>query len=159
MKKILSQKLIEYSIPKIINNDNDTIIIYSNNYFHIFNIKQLKITKSKKVDNGCNVIIKLNYKEYISIGGNGIIEIFDLKTFSNVTKINLCKCQINSIFEVTENKIIFNIDKNKMAMINYINGVVIYEIYIKNSRYLRKGLLMPNEKLLLGCANNFVLFE
>ena len=32
-----------------------------------------------------------------------------------------------------------------MAMINYINGVVIYEIYIKNSRYLRKGLLMPNE--------------
>lgn len=158
-KKILSQKLIEYKIPKIINNDNDTIIIYSNNYFHIFNIKLLKITKSKKVDNGCNVIIKLNYKEYISIGGNGIIEIFDLKTFSNVTKINLYKCQINSIFEVTENKIIFNIDKNKMAMINYIIGVVIYEIYIKNSRYLRKGLLMPNEKLLLGCANNFVLFE
>ena len=143
-----------------LDNEDKEILFYSENFIGIYNINEEKLIKEIKLKNIISCIIKLKDKNYIVIGGtDGSVFVYNLDSLQNIINYKMGNCCIYGIFELSNDRILFNCSNNKIVLANYIQGIIYYKKKSKKITEFKKGILMDNNDLIIGCKGNFVVLN
>ena len=61
--------------------------------------------------------------------------------------------------EVLENRFVFNIEKEKFALVDYITGKIIYYKNVPFAKDYRVSILLRDGRLLSGCWSRFITIK
>ncbi len=140
--------------------EDKEILFYSENFIGIYNINEEKLIKEIKTKITISCLIKLKDKNYIVIGGiDGSVFVYNLDSEQNIINYKMGNCCIYGIFELSNDRILFNCTNNKIVLANYIQGIIYYKKKSKKINEFKKGILMDNNDLIIGCKNNFILLN
>lgn len=140
----------------------DRIVVYSPTKFYVCSTKDKKVLKDFNLANRMNCIKRLKYKDYIAISEkDGSITIFDLTegVYNKVNIFALSKTNTFFIHEVTEYRILFNIDKERFAFVDYVKGTIIYYKNVPYSKDYRRSILLPDKRLVAGCSKRLLIIK
>ena len=140
--------------------EDKEILFYSENFIGIYNVNEEKLIKEIKPKIIISCLIKLKDKNNIVIGGTeGTIFVYNLDSDQNIINYKLGNCCIYGIFELSNDRILFNCTNNKIVLANYIQGIIYYKKKSKKITKFKKGILMDNNDLIIGCKGNFIILN
>ena len=140
----------------------DRIVVYSSTAFYVCSTKDKKILKDFKRVNGINCIKRLKYKDYVGTSEkDGSVTIFDLKegVYNKVNTFALSNINTFFLHEVTEYRIIYNIDKERFAFVDYVKGTIIYYKNVPYSKDYRRSILLPDKRLVAACSKRLLVIK
>ena len=143
-----------------LNFENKKILFYSENFIGIYNIKEGKLIKEIKPKNVISCLIKLKNKNYIVIGGNdGSVFVYDLDSNQDIINYKMGDHLIYEIFELSNNRILFNCSYNEIIISNYINGIVYFKKQSNKISEFINGIFMDNNDLIIGYKKYFIILN
>ena len=151
---------------KSIKLDNDNTLIYHKKKFITFDNKYLEIINQLSIKNEkeeVTCVEKLKKDKLIAFGTNlGKIYIYDYPSMEIIKEIgfNLNNYNVVWMKELNNNLLVNNLPKGEIGFCNFDKGKYVGKLMLSNAANYRKGIFLEKEnKLLIGCANSFVLFE
>lgn len=124
--------------------------------------KAINFKTNIKTKDGINFVQKLEYKDYIAVSvKDRTINIYDLSdgTFLLLHTIKVGRLKIPILHEVLENRFVFNIEKEKFALVDYITGKIIYYKNVPFAKDYRVSILLRDGRLLSGCWSRFITIK
>ena len=142
-----------------LDNEDKNILFYYKNFIEIYNIEN-DSENLIQTKNTISCIIKLKEKKFIVVGEvNGNISIYNSDNYQNVITFQISNGKIDFILELSNERILFNDDKNKIILANYIKGTIYIKKKIRKLNTINKGILMDNNDLVLVSSNNFIILN
>lgn len=145
--------------PVLLDQNDKNFLLYCNEHCTVYNFETLEQRYQVKPQEQIYFVKKLNYSTYIGVSEKkGVVQIIQLENekYYNIYTFSLSKTGIFTLHELLDNKIIFNINKKKLVVINYINGKQIYTESSPSIQDYRKGILLKDGRYLLGNFKGFL---
>lgn len=162
--KTINFKVFGFNSEEKENDDNfDYFVYYYENSLNIYD-NDFNFIDSIKLNDEISymrIVIGSDKKSKITIGDKKsffyIYEINSLKKLNKIYEFKFGETSILAINQISNDRIILNIDHDRFAIFDFKNNVIECIQNVKNSRNMRKGILLENKVYLTGYCNGFIL--
>jgi len=140
--------------------ENNKFVIYNFNSIHIYDSNTFKKLHSVNVQNNISIVKKINFKNnLIGVGDiNGKLQFFDYEC-KLIYSINISKIGINCLFSLNNNKILFNLDGNRIVLFDVQKKKSIFVKRLEYANAFRKGFLLDDGSFIMGYCKSFVVMN
>ena len=140
--------------------ENNKFVIYNFSSIKIYDSNTFKKLHSVNVDNNISIVKKINCNNnFIGVGDiNGRLQLFDYEC-KLIYSINISKIGINSLFSLNNNKILFNLDGNRIVLFDVEKKKSVFVKRLECANAFRKGFLLDDGSFIMGYCKSFVVMN
>lgn len=140
--------------------ENNKFVIYNFSSIKIYDSNNFKKLHSVNVKDNITIVKKINFKNnLIGVGDiNGKLQLFDYEC-KLIYSITISKIGINCLFSLNDNKILFNLDGNRIVLFDVEKKKSIFVKRLECANSFRKGFLLDDGTFIMGYCKSFVVMN